>query len=250
MQRSSATRGRAKLADSRPAGAARARGRAAGGRGGDRGAEAGLFNQLGVLLTKARFAEAEPLYRRALAIAEASLGPDHPEVAIRLNNLAALLYATNCHGRPSTYIAVRCRSRKRGLGRTIFIWRRTSTISRCCSKPRTALARPSRSFPPRARDRRGEFGADHPNVARDLNNFGLLLQATDRLGEAEPLFRRAPAIFEESSGPDHPSSGKPQQSRVITGPDESHWRSRGALPPCADDRRNELGAGSSDLRSS
>jgi Tetratricopeptide repeat len=35
------------------------------------------------------------MYRRALAIDEASYGPDHPKVAIRLNNLAGLLQATN-----------------------------------------------------------------------------------------------------------------------------------------------------------
>jgi hypothetical protein len=42
-----------------------------------------------------RLGEAEPLMRRALAIDEAGLGSDHPEVAIRLNNLAQLLQATN-----------------------------------------------------------------------------------------------------------------------------------------------------------
>ena len=42
-----------------------------------------------------RLAEAEPLYRRALAIDEASFGPDHPDVATDLNNLAQLLQATN-----------------------------------------------------------------------------------------------------------------------------------------------------------
>jgi hypothetical protein len=36
--------------------------------------------------------------RRALAIAEASFGPDHPDVAVRLNNLAGLLAATNRAG--------------------------------------------------------------------------------------------------------------------------------------------------------
>lgn len=44
---------------------------------------------------KALHAEAEPLYRRALAIDEKSFGPDHPEVATDLNNLAGLLRATN-----------------------------------------------------------------------------------------------------------------------------------------------------------
>ncbi|MEJ2228990.1 MAG: tetratricopeptide repeat protein [Alphaproteobacteria bacterium] len=40
-------------------------------------------------------AEAEPLYRRALAIWEKSLGAEHPNVASALNNLAGLLRATN-----------------------------------------------------------------------------------------------------------------------------------------------------------
>ncbi len=40
-------------------------------------------------------AEAEPLYRRALAIDEASYGPDHPGVARDLDNLASLLQAKN-----------------------------------------------------------------------------------------------------------------------------------------------------------
>ena len=34
-------------------------------------------------------------------------------------------------------------------------------------------------------------------VAMDLNNLALLLQATNRLGEAEPLMRRL-AIFEKA----------------------------------------------------
>jgi len=42
-----------------------------------------------------RLAEAEPLMRRALAIDERSFGPDHPDVAIDLNNLAQLLKATD-----------------------------------------------------------------------------------------------------------------------------------------------------------
>jgi tetratricopeptide (TPR) repeat protein len=54
------------------------------------------MNQLGRLFhPKSLHAQAEPLYHRALAITEASLGPDHPTVGINLNNLAGLLQATN-----------------------------------------------------------------------------------------------------------------------------------------------------------
>ena len=37
-----------------------------------------------------RYAEAEPLYKRSLAIREKALGPDHPDVGTALNNLALL----------------------------------------------------------------------------------------------------------------------------------------------------------------
>ncbi len=41
-----------------------------------------------------RYAEAEPLYRRALAINENALGPEHPSVAKSLENYAVLLRET------------------------------------------------------------------------------------------------------------------------------------------------------------
>ena len=49
------------------------------------------------------------------------------------------------------------------------------------------------------------FGPDHPNVAIRLNNLAQLLQATNRLAEAEPLMRRALEIDEKRFGPDHPN---------------------------------------------
>jgi hypothetical protein len=42
-----------------------------------------------------RYADAEPLYQRALAIAEKRLGPKHPNVARVGKNYATLLRATN-----------------------------------------------------------------------------------------------------------------------------------------------------------
>ncbi len=48
-----------------------------------------------MLNTKALHVAAEPLYRRALTIDEKSYGPEHPEVATVLNNLALMLQDTN-----------------------------------------------------------------------------------------------------------------------------------------------------------
>ncbi len=49
---------------------------------------AGLYDNQG------RYAEAEPLYQRSLAIREKALGPEHPDVAQSLENYAALLRNT------------------------------------------------------------------------------------------------------------------------------------------------------------
>ncbi len=46
-------------------------------------------------MIQGKLGEAEPLYRRALAIDEASLGPAHPDVAKDLSNLAV-----RCRGLP------------------------------------------------------------------------------------------------------------------------------------------------------
>ena len=63
----------------------------------------------------------------------------------------------------------------------------TSTTWRSCSRPRTGWRRPSRLMRRALAIDEQSFGPDHPNVAIDLNNLAQLLQATNRLAEAEPL---------------------------------------------------------------
>jgi tetratricopeptide (TPR) repeat protein len=51
-----------------------------------------LLNQVALYLnTRAQFAEAKALLERALKIAEAAYGPNHPNVAIKINNLGLVL---------------------------------------------------------------------------------------------------------------------------------------------------------------
>ena len=54
--------------------------------------EATALNQQVIqLYNQARFSEALPLAQRALTIREKTLGPDHPDVARSLNNLAVAI---------------------------------------------------------------------------------------------------------------------------------------------------------------
>ena len=51
----------------------------------------GIHHYAVFLANQGKYDDAEPLYKRALTIREEVLGPDHPEVASSLNNLATLL---------------------------------------------------------------------------------------------------------------------------------------------------------------
>jgi tetratricopeptide (TPR) repeat protein len=165
-----------------------------------------LMNQLGLLFhAKALHARAEPLYRRALAIDEARLGEDHPDVARDLNNVCQLLQATNRLGEAEPLIrrALAINEATYGnyhpavpicLNNLAQLLQATNRLSEAEPLMRRALAISE-----------AIYGNDHPYVAGCLNNLGMLLQATNRLIEAEPLLRRALAIDEATYGNDHPN---------------------------------------------
>ncbi len=54
-----------------------------------------LNNLAELYRAQGNYAQAEPLYQRALAIREKALGPEHPHVAMVLENYAALLHKLN-----------------------------------------------------------------------------------------------------------------------------------------------------------
>ena len=53
-----------------------------------------LNNLAELYRVKAQYARAEPNYQRVLALLEKALGPEHPDVALSLNNLA-MFYEKN-----------------------------------------------------------------------------------------------------------------------------------------------------------
>jgi tetratricopeptide (TPR) repeat protein len=165
-----------------------------------------LMNQLGVLFkTQARYTEAEPLFRRALAILEKSSRPDHPNAATGLNNLAELLRETNRHAEAEPLYRRALAIDEKSFGPDHFnVAIRLSNLAALLGETnryteaepllRRALAIDEKSF-----------GPDYPNVAIRLNNLAGLLQHTNRHAEAERLYREALVIFERSLGPDHPN---------------------------------------------
>jgi tetratricopeptide (TPR) repeat protein len=155
-------------------------------------------------LRVARYNDAEPLLRRALEIDESIYDPDHPEVAIRLNNLAQLLLATNrlAEAEPLMRRALEIDERSYGSDHPIVAIRLNNLAQLLQATNRLAEAEPLMRCALEIDE--ANYGPNHPNVARDLNNLALLLKDTNRLDEVEPLMRRALEIDERNYGPDHP----------------------------------------------
>jgi tetratricopeptide (TPR) repeat protein len=164
-----------------------------------------LMNDVGLLLMqKAQFAEAEPLFRRALAIDERRYGRDHPNVATRLNNLAQLLQDTNrlTEAEPLMRRALAIDERSFGPDHA-SVARDLSNLARLLlATNRLAEIEPLMRHALKIDER--SFGLHHPMVAIRLNNLAGLLRVSNRLAEAEPLMRRALEIDERSYGPNYP----------------------------------------------
>ena len=108
------------------------------------------------------YAQAEPLSERALAICEKALGPEHPETATSLNNLAALFSPGRlCGGRA----AIRAGSGDPGEGARprASRRRRASTISPSCYRPR-ALCAGAPLYERALAIREKALGPEHPST--------------------------------------------------------------------------------------
>jgi tetratricopeptide (TPR) repeat protein/CHAT domain-containing protein len=157
-----------------------------------------------------RLAEAEPLYQRALSIAERVLDPEHPSISIALGNLAELYRAQGRHAEAEPLaersLAIRekaSRTAQANVGpepdETANLLSKVNQLYRA-GKYVEAIPIAERY----AQVIEARHGTESPEYAIALNDLGELLRVTNRFAEAEPLMRRALAIDERSRGPKHP----------------------------------------------
>src|SRR5271157_1511679 len=166
--------------------------------------DATVLNNTAMSLTYAGdYAGAESLQRRALAINEKTLGPNHPLVAAGLNNLATLLYAKGDYAgaEPLYRRALAIQEKALGQDHPSVAIDLNNLASLLYHKGDYVGAEPL--FRRAVAIDEKALGPDHPDVARDLNNLALLLQAKGDYARAEALFRRALGICEKVLGPDH-----------------------------------------------
>ncbi|MBK6922541.1 MAG: tetratricopeptide repeat protein [Deltaproteobacteria bacterium] len=164
-----------------------------------------MHNELGVMARDlGRLDDALAHHTRALAILRERLGPEHPDVALSLNNLGTTLVDL---GRLDDALA------SYEQARAIFV----ATFGEDHPDVANALSNEAEVY-----WRRGDleqaaalmarvlavneaaFGPDHPRVAQSLTNLGVVTRSAKRPADAARQLERAVAIFERALGPDHP----------------------------------------------
>lgn len=165
-----------------------------------------LLARVGVHLQgRGHFDEARRLLERSLAIVETAYGPDDPEAAIHLGNLALVLHdqgdldgarvclgraldiAVAAHGPDHPAVATLAGNLGSVLGDLGDLAAARSWFERAL-----AIDEPA-------------YGPDHPAVAGDLTNLALVLWRQGEAAEAYRCFDQARAIDEAAYGPDDPS---------------------------------------------
>jgi CHAT domain-containing protein len=154
--------------------------------------------------TLGRYAEAEPLHKRALAILEQALGPEHPDVATGLNYLAVLYHAQGRYSEAEPLSKRVLAIREKTLGpEHANVGESLNNLAELYRvQGRYAEAEPLHKRALAIREK--ALGPEHLDVAQSLNNLAELYRAQGRYAEAEPLYKRALAIWEKALGPEHP----------------------------------------------
>ena len=160
----------------------------------------------GYYLGRGDYAQSEPLQREALAIHEEALGPEHPDTARSLNNLADLLQIQGdlTTARPLHERALAIREKAFGpehpqtaesVGNFAALLRDQGDLAEARPLYERALAINEKVL-----------GPDHLLTAKSLRGLALLLQAQGDLASARSLCERALAINEKALGPEHPQT--------------------------------------------
>eukprot|EP00903_Cladosiphon_okamuranus_P012113 g11365.t2 len=163
------------------------------------------WQQAGRLLElMGKYAEAEPLHERVLEILGATVGEEHPDYAVALNNNAWCFKKQGKYEEAGPFYERSLAIREKASGPdhldVATVLNNQAELLRAQGKyPEAELL-----YERATQIWEKTLGPEHPTVATVLNNRALLWKTLGKCAEADPLFLRAIEIGEKTLGPDHP----------------------------------------------
>jgi CHAT domain-containing protein len=166
---------------------------------------AALGNIANVYFKQGRYAEAEGLHKRALAINEQARGAGPPYAAIALVNLATIYETQGKYAEAEGLFKRSLAIFERALGASHPRVATTLNNLALVYEHQDRFADAEGLYKRALAIREQALGASHPDVALPLNNLASVYRVQGKYAEAEALNKRALAIREQALGASHPN---------------------------------------------
>ncbi len=157
------------------------------------------------LYREGRYDEARPLGERVLEIREKTLGPDHPDVALAVNNLSNLFNLKGDFEKSEEGYQRALKIREKVLGPEHPDVASTLNNLAYLYNEKGEFAKAEELYKRAVTINEKALGAEHPDVAAVLTSFGKLYFERCEFDKAEPLFQRAQTTWEKALGAEHPN---------------------------------------------
>jgi tetratricopeptide (TPR) repeat protein len=161
------------------------------------------------LRERARYAQAELLYERALRIWKQRGGSEHPEAIRSLNGLARLYFELAQFEQSEALYQQALHLGERALGpdclEVAYALNGLGIISEMLGKYEQAEPFLQQALCIRKQVR----GPEHPDLARSFYNLAMLYAEQGKEEQAEALYQQALGIDEQALGPEHPDLAYP-----------------------------------------
>lgn len=192
-----------------------------------------LSERFNKLYQTGKFAKAIPIAQESLEISEKTLGPDHLQTSMLLNNLAEMFRLTEDYGKAEPLFQRALAVREKELGPD---HPQTATVLNNLALLYTSLKEYTKAEPLQQRSLEIDektLGPDHPQTASALGNLAALYYVMGEHAKAEPLYERSLKICEQALGVNHPQTTTIRQNLATV--KESLIASGESVGPAAND---------------
>ena len=162
-----------------------------------------LKQRVQTLFKQGKYQEAIPLAEKAIELAKRVYGPEHPNTATSLNNLAELYDYMGEHAKAEPLLQEALRIRQKVLGSEHPDTALSLNNLAALYQDMGAYAKAEPLDQEALRIRQKVLGSEHPDTAISLYNLGSLYQSMGEYAKAEPLDQEALQIFQKVLGPEH-----------------------------------------------
>ncbi|GAX44548.1 NB-ARC domain-containing protein [Tolypothrix sp. NIES-4075] len=150
------------------------------------------------------YAIAEPWRKQCVEVVRASLGEEHPDFAMSLNNLALLYKSQGRYSEAEPLYIQALALLKRLLGEEHPDVATSLNNLALLYKSQGRYSEAEPLYIQALALRKRLLGEEHPHVATSLNNLAYLYDSQGRYSEAEPLYIQALALRKRLLGEEHP----------------------------------------------